>query len=98
MTEEVRDDGKNVSWTKNSLERHAQTVLVMVLVALLLWVGQTTQQTSLAVARLQVEVEFLRNELSRPNTAHIEFDRRLKALEYVTFSDKEIDRRKSDDP
>lgn len=68
-------------WTKNTLERHAQTVLVLILVALLLWVGQTTQDTSLAVARLQVEVAFLRQEVTRPNAAHAEYERRLNTLE-----------------
>ena len=31
----------------SAFERHAQTVLVMLLVALLVWVGNTTQNTSL---------------------------------------------------
>lgn len=75
------EDDNNKGWTKTALERHAQTVLVLILVALLLWVGQTTQQTSIAVARLQVEVAFLRQELTRPNAAHAEYERRLGQLE-----------------
>jgi len=45
----------------NAFERHAQTALVMLLVALLLWVGNTTQNTSVAVAEMRVEIVYLKN-------------------------------------
>lgn len=44
----------------NAFERHAQTALVMLLVALLLWVGNTTQRTSVAVAEMRVEISYLK--------------------------------------
>ena len=53
--------------TSNSFERHAQTALVLVLVALLIWVGGTTQKTSVAMAELKAEVGFLRAAMAQPH-------------------------------
>jgi len=53
--------------TSNTFERHAQTALVLLLVALLVWVGKTTQETAVAIAALKVEMEFLRQEAIRPH-------------------------------
>jgi len=36
----------------------------MLLVALLLWVGNTTQQTSIEVAELKVEIRYLKNAIN----------------------------------
>ena len=47
----------------NAFERHAQTALVMLLVALLLWVGNTTQKTSVAVAEMRVEITYLKTAI-----------------------------------
>lgn len=44
----------------NTVERHTQTVVVLVLAALLLWVGNTTQETSVSVAEMRIEVAFLK--------------------------------------
>ena len=43
------------------LERHAQTVIVLVLTALLLWVGNTTQEMAVAIGKMEVEVQNLKN-------------------------------------
>ena len=51
----------------NSFERHAQTALVLLLVALLMWVGGTTQSTAVAIAELRAEVGFLRASMARPH-------------------------------
>ncbi len=64
-----------------SIERHAQTVLVLVLVALLLWVGSTTQSTQVAVAQLSVEIEHMKRELQKPEKKFAEIERRLDAIE-----------------
>jgi hypothetical protein len=48
----------------SAFERHTQTALVMLLVALLLWVGNTTQQTSIEVAELKVEIRYLKNAIT----------------------------------
>ena len=44
----------------NAFERHTQTALVLLLVALLLWVGATTQNTSVTVAEMKVEISYLK--------------------------------------
>ena len=44
----------------NTVERHTQTVVVLVLAALLLWVGNTTQDTSVSVAEMRIEIAFLK--------------------------------------
>lgn len=66
---------------QRAIERHAQTVLVLVLVAILLWVGSTTQKTAVQVASMTVQIENLRERVNRPP---IQFDRietRLDAIE-----------------
>jgi hypothetical protein len=50
-----------------AFERHAQTALVLLLVALLLWVGNTTQLTSVSVAEMKVELAFLKGQLQKPH-------------------------------
>jgi len=49
------------------MERHAQSVLVIVIVALMIWVGTTTQATSVQIATLQVEVTQLKDTIAAPN-------------------------------
>ena len=51
----------------NTFERHAQTALVLLLVALLAWVGQTTQKTAVAIAELRVELGYLKVIIERPH-------------------------------
>ena len=50
----------------NTVERHTQTVVVLVLAALLFWVGNTTQETSVSVAEMRIEVAFLKEAAERP--------------------------------
>jgi len=57
----------------NAFERHAQTALVLLLVALLLWVGNTTQQTAVAVARMEVELAYLKTSVEGPHS-HVEIN------------------------
>lgn len=49
-------------------ERHAQTAGVLLLVALLLWVGNTTQTTSVAVAKMGVEITYLKDAIEELKT------------------------------
>lgn len=63
------------------MERHTQTVLVMVLVALLLWVGVTVQRTSVAVAELKVEVGHLHDTSDGDEIKFQRIERRLDAIE-----------------
>ena len=53
-----------------AFERHAQTALVLLLVALLLWVGNTTQQTAVTVAEMRVEMAYLKVKVDVPDTDH----------------------------
>lgn len=64
-----------------AFERHAQTALVLILVALLLWVGQTTQHTSVVVAEMRVELAFLKAYHARPSSEYIEIAKRVDLLE-----------------
>lgn len=77
------------------LERHAQTVIVLVLTALLLWVGNTVQDMSVSLAKLEVEVKYLR-ETPHPvdNTKLTAIEGRLHAIELqlAALTAKGIDR------
>lgn len=64
----------------NALERHAQTVLVLLLVALLLWVGNTTQNTAVAVAEMRVELAFLKATVAKPALEHADCTKQLADL------------------
>ena len=63
-------------------ERHAQTVIVLILTALLLWVGNTTQEMAVALAKLEVEVKYLR-ETPHPIEGNqlVQIEVRLQAIE-----------------
>lgn len=65
----------------SSFERHAQTALVLLVVALLGWVGLTTHNTSLAVAQMAIEVQHLKSEVQKPADKFDEIERRLDAIE-----------------
>ena len=65
----------------SALERHAQTALVMLLVALLLWVGSTVQRTQITVAQVQTELRFMQQKLNEPNTKFKEIEKRLDSIE-----------------
>jgi hypothetical protein len=64
----------------NTFERHAQTALVLLLVALLLWVGNTTQQTAVTVAEMRVEMAYLKVKVDEPRQDHIDCTEQLADL------------------
>jgi len=64
-----------------STERHLQSVIVIIIVSLLGWVGYTVQQTQVAVAGLSVEIEHLKTEVQRPGVKFVEIERRLDKIE-----------------
>jgi hypothetical protein len=66
---------------RQSIERHLQTLIVVVIVGLLGWVGATVQSTEVAVARLTVEIEFLKKELHIDATSMIAIEKRLDTIE-----------------
>lgn len=46
------------------LERHFQTVVSGIALAILLWVGVTTQSTAVEMAKMSVEVAYLRTQIN----------------------------------
>ena len=65
----------------NAFERHAQTVIVLLLTALLLWVGNTVQQMSVVIATLEVEVKYLRTSPEVKSGQLVLIEDRLQAIE-----------------
>lgn len=63
----------------NAFERHAQTVLALLLTALLVWVGKTTQDTSITIARMEVELRYLREENAKPHN-HGDIGKEIAAI------------------
>jgi hypothetical protein len=45
-------------------ERHLQTIISGIALAILLWVGVTTQNTSVELAKLGVEMQYLRTQIN----------------------------------
>lgn len=70
-------DGRDkVTW-----ERHTQTVLALLVTALLVWVGSTTQQTAVAIAELKAEISFMRQTRQADRLKLSNIDSRLSAVE-----------------
>lgn len=64
-----------------AFERHAQTALVLLVVALLAWVGKTTQETAVTIAKLHVHVETLQRQTAPTNQKFKEIEKRLDSIE-----------------
>lgn len=67
--------------TKAGLERHAVTVLTMVIVALILWVGSEVQRTQVKLASIQVELKYIKENTNTDNNKFREIEKRLDAIE-----------------
>ena len=63
------------------MERHLQTLIVVIIVGLLGWVGTTVQSTEVAVARLTVELEVLKERIQIPDKKFAEIEKRLDSIE-----------------
>lgn len=61
----------------NTFERHAQTALVLLLVGLLMWVGNTTQATAVAIGSMRVEIAFLKAAAAAPPPQYVELSKRV---------------------
>jgi len=66
-----------------TLERHAQTALTILVVALLAWVGLTTQETQVKVAQLTVEIEQIQSQLELTPLRVTDTVRRMERLETI---------------
>ena len=64
-----------------TFERHLQTIIVVIIVSLLGWVGVTVQQTQVAVAQLSVEIEYLKEATAQPAEKFKEIEKRLDRIE-----------------
>ena len=76
MTEEERHLHDRVS-----MERHLQTVIVVIIVGLLGWVGTTVQATQVAVAQLSIEIEYMKVEVQKPTKRFADIEARLDVVE-----------------
>ena len=63
------------------MERHLQTLIVVIIVGLLGWVGTTVQSTEVAVAKLTVELEVLKEKIQIPDKKFAEIEKRLDNIE-----------------
>jgi hypothetical protein len=64
-----------------TFERHLQTIIVVIIVSLLGWVGITVQQTQVAVAQLTVEVAYLKEAAAKPAEKFKDIEKRLDRIE-----------------
>jgi peptidoglycan hydrolase CwlO-like protein len=74
-----------------AFERHAQTALVLLIVALLVWVGKTAQETAVTMASLRVEIQHLQKQTEPTNRKFREIEKRLDSIEkqLQSISDKQ---------
>lgn len=75
----------------SAFERHAQTALVLLVVALLVWVGKTTQDSAVTMASLKVEIQHLQRQTEPTARKFNEIERRLDSIEkqLQSISDKQ---------
>ena len=74
------------------MERHAITVLTLVIVALILWVGNGVQQTQVKLAAIEVELEYIKRSTMTDNGKFAEIERRLDAIERAISKHQLVDR------
>ena len=67
--------------TAAGFERHAITILTMVIVALILWVGNSVQQTQVKLAAIQVDMEYIKRGIVTDGTKFHEIEKRLDNIE-----------------
>lgn len=74
----MEDESAEVTeFKRTAFERHAQTALVLLLVALLIWVGNTTQITAVSVAEMRVELAYLKAAALAPDVRYSELSKRV---------------------
>lgn len=71
------DDAKKYA----GLERHAITVTVMIIVALILWVGSGVQQAQVQLAAIEVELNYIKQQTTNDNNKFHEIEKRLDNIE-----------------
>ena len=69
-------------------ERHAVTVLTLVIVALILWVGNGVQQTQVKLAAIEVELSYIKANMNHDNDKFREIERRLDAIEQAIHANE----------
>lgn len=62
-------------------ERHAITVLTLVMVALILWVGNGVQQTQVRLAAMEVELAYIKRGINGDLNKFSKIEERLDAIE-----------------
>ena len=63
------------------VERHAITVLTLIIVALILWVGNSVQQTQVKLASMDVELRYIKEAVVQDNSKFKEIEQRLDSIE-----------------
>jgi len=64
-----------------AIERHVITTVTLILMAVLLWVGNTVQQTAVEVAAMRVQITYLQTQVATPEPKFARIEARLDAIE-----------------
>lgn len=70
------------------------TVLTLVIVALILWVGGGVQQTQVKLAAIEVELSYIKRGMNNDNGKFDEIERRLDAIERAIHNHSITDKEK----
>jgi hypothetical protein len=68
------------------VERHAITVLTLIIVALILWVGNSVQQNQVELSAIEVELRYIKEAVVQDNKKFLEIEARLDAIETALAS------------
>jgi outer membrane murein-binding lipoprotein Lpp len=69
-----------------AFERHAQTGLVLLVVALLAWVGLTVNENQIKLAELSIQVQNLNNQVAAPTARVNDLTRRIELIEEAVLN------------
>ncbi len=85
----MKDDEAERRAANTAFERHTQTALVILVVALLSWVGLTVNANQVQLAKLTVTVENLHDQISTPSARVNDLTRRIEIIEETVLKSAE---------
>ena len=64
-----------------NMERHVISILTIVIVALIMWVGNSVQQAQITLGQMEVELGYIKNSLTSDRDKFQNIENRLDSIE-----------------
>lgn len=63
------------------VERHAISILTVVIVALIMWVGNSVQQTQITLGQIEIELQYIKKSITNDRNKFQKIEDRLDSIE-----------------